>query len=201
MTPERARIAISAYFGCVSHIDDQVGRLLAELDRLLLRANTIVVFMSDHGYQLGERGRWSKHGSLYNQTGRVPLIIDAPGTLGRGRASSRIVELVDLYPTLVQLAGLPPVAGLKGLSLVPLLNNPGAARNRPAYAQWYASSYGKTIRTVQWRYTEWSGGRDGVELYDQINDPLELTNLAKDAGHAAVVAQMRTRLHNGPLGP
>ncbi len=91
--------------------------------------------MSDHGYQLGERGHWSKHGSLYNPTGRVPLIIDAPGTLGRGQASPRIVELVDLYPTLVQLAGLPPVAGLKGVSLVPLLNNPVAARNRPAYAQ------------------------------------------------------------------
>ena len=203
VTPERARIAIASYFGCISHVDDQVGRLLGELDRRRLRGNTIVVFLSDHGYQLGERGRWSKHGSLYDAVGRVPLIIDAPGTRGRGQASSRLVELVDLFPTLAQLAGLPAVAGLKGASLAPLLDDPAAARNRPAFAQVGTGAQGepggKTIRTVEWRYTEWTAGKDGVELYDQRNDPLELTNLAQKPAYATIVAQMKSKLRNGPF--
>ena len=135
VTPSMARTATAAYFACISYIDDQVGLLMAALERLQLRDKTVVVLMSDHGYHLGERGRWSKHGSLYELVGRVPLIIDAPGTGGRGRSSPRVVELVDLFPTLVQLAGLPPVAALQGASLVPLLQNPNAARQRPAYAQ------------------------------------------------------------------
>jgi iduronate 2-sulfatase len=203
VTPDMARTAIAAYFACISYIDYQVGRLTAELDRLQLRARTVVVFVSDHGYHLGERGRWSKHFSLYDVVGRVPLIVDAPGTTGRGRSSPRVVALVDLFPTLVQLAGLPAVAGLQGASLVPLLQEPTASRNRPAYSQVAAAKNGqvagRSVRTARWRYTEWDKGRAGVELYDHQNDPKELRNLAQHADYAAVVTQHRSLLRNGPF--
>ena len=202
VTPSMARTAIAAYFACISYIDDQVGLLMAALERLQLRDRTVVVLMSDHGYHLGERGRWSKHGSLYELVGRVPLIIDAPGTGGRGRSSPRVVELVDLFPTLVQLAGLPPVAGLQGASFVPLLQNPNSARQRPAYAQVGAGeggAPGRSVRTERWRYTEWDLGRAGVELYDHRTDPDELTNLAQMPSHAATIAELKGLLRNGPF--
>ena len=132
----------------------------------------------------------------------MPLIVDAPGTAGRGRSSPRVVSLVDLFPTLVQLAGLPPLAGLQGASLVPLLQDPSASRNRPAYSQNAKGSSlaaGRSVRTERWRYTEWDAGRAGAELYDHRSDPNELRNLAQDAGHAAVVTQLRNLLRNGPF--
>ena len=105
VTPNMARTAIAAYFACISYIDDQIGRLMGALQRFQLRDKTVVVLMSDHGYHLGERGRWSKHGSLYELVGRVPLVIDAPGTAGRGRSSPRVVELVDLFPDARRVGG------------------------------------------------------------------------------------------------
>ena len=162
VTPSMARTATAAYFTCISYIDDQIGRLMAAVERLQLREKTVVVLMSDHGYHLGERGRWSKHGSLYELVGRVPLIIDAPGTAGRGRSSPRVVELVDLFPAAsFKLAGLPPIAALQGASLVPLLQTPSAARQRPAYAQVGAGeggAPGRSGRTERWRYPEWGLG-------------------------------------------
>ena len=125
-----------------------------------------------------------QHGSLFDLGVGVRLVIDAPGTAGRGRRSQRIVEAVDLFPTLAQLAGLPVPAFLQGDSLVPLLQNPGAAWDRPAYSQTSIGANGepagRTVRTADWRYTEWTGGRDGIELYDETHDPQELTNRAKD---------------------
>src|SRR3712207_5809647 len=123
-TPEKTRKALATYYGCVSFIDGEVGRLLGALDRLGLRDDTIVALLSDHGYHLGDRGRWSKHNSLFEQVARVPFVIDAPGTKGRGRASPSPVELIDLFPTLTALAGLPTPAGVQGDSLVPLLQDP-----------------------------------------------------------------------------
>ena len=203
MTPQRAKTALSHYFGCVSHIDDQIGRLPGRLDQLQLRSNTIVVFMSDHGYMLGERGRWSKHGSLFDLGVGVPLVIDAPGTAGRGRGSQRIVEAVDLFPTLAQLAGLPVPAFLQGGSLVPLLQNPDAAWDRPAYSQTSIGAHGepsgRTVRTADWRYTERTGGRDGIELYDETHDPQELRNLAKDLRYREIAAMMKAKLRAGPF--
>src|SRR3990172_6333932 len=101
-------------------MDWNVGRVLAEVDRLRLRDKTIVVFWGDHGYQLGEKGKWSKAGSLFEQTARVPLVIADPRAAGNGRGSPRIVESLDVYPTLVESCGLPMPAGLEGRSLAPL---------------------------------------------------------------------------------
>ena len=189
-TEDQAREAKQAYYATISFVDTQVGRLLDALDRLKLADKTIVVFWSDHGYHQGEHGLWMKQ-SLFEESARVPLIIAAPGT-ARNKASKGTVELVDVYPTLADLAGLTPPADLEGTSLRPLLENPQAEWSEPAYTQvWRGSFPGHSVRTQRWRYTEWDNGRQGTQLYDHQNDPRELNNLASDPPHASVVTQLK----------
>jgi iduronate 2-sulfatase len=169
---------IAAYFACVSFTDANVGSVTAALDRLGLWNKTIVVFMGDHGFHLGDRGLWSKK-TLFEQALRVPLIICLPNGASAGRACRRTVQLVDLYPTLADLCGLTPPADLDGKSLRPLLLDPDATWDRPAYSQVrHEGLTGRSVRTERWRYTEWDGGKAGHELYDHDLDPLELRNLA-----------------------
>lgn len=190
VTDVQAREAKRAYHAAISFVDAQVGRLLDALDRLGLADRTIVVFWSDHGYLLGEHGLWMKQ-SLFEPSARVPLIIAAPGVAG-GRASSRVVELVDLYPTLADLAGIDPPPGLAGASLRPLLADPAAARDRPAFTQVKRGTFfGHSVRTERWRFTGWDNGRKGVELYDHAADPGEYRNLADEPERAATVAELR----------
>lgn len=192
-TPQAAREMIRAYLACVSYVDWNVGRVLAELDRLRLRERTIVVFWSDHGYQLGEKGKWSKAGSLWETGARVPFVILDPRAKANGRASPRIVQAVDIYPTLADLAGLPAPAGLEGRSLRPLLDDPSAAWAHPAYTVWNERGRGITgvvVRTERWRYAEFFGPGAGRFLTDPIADPHELKNLADDPAHAEDVAQL-----------
>lgn len=189
-----AKEVIRAYLASISWVDWNMGRVLAELDRLGLRENTIVVFVADHGYQLGEKGKWSKAGSLFEGGTRVPLIIHVPGARGNGRSSTRIVQSLDIYKTMAELCGLPVPAGVEGESLVPLLHDPRAAWDRPAFSIWSEDGktvHGTAVRTEQWRYAEY--GKDaanGAMLFDVHADPMELTNLAEDAKYKAV----RTKL-------
>lgn len=180
--------ALRAYYACVSFVDAQVGRILKTLDDLGLAQNTIVVFWSDHGYHLGEhRGIWQKR-TLFEEGARAPLIICDPRARGNGQSSARIVEFVDLYPTLVDLAKLPrpKTQKLAGRTLVPLLQNPLANWNgkaitqilRPADKRLEKMTMGCSIRTARWRYTEWAEGQAGRELYDHASDPNEFHNLA-----------------------
>ena len=192
------RRAIQAYYASISFVDAQVGRLLDALDRLGLADNTIVVFVSDHGYHLGELGQWMKM-SLFERSARTPLLVAAPRTK-RG-ASTRTVELVDVYPTLAELAGLAPPPGLQGRSLVPLLKNPRARWDRPAFTQVTRGGaedrfMGYSVRTEKWRYTEWDDGKRGRQLYDEADDPAELKNLAEDPKHAKVIAEMQRLLRS-----
>ncbi len=192
-TPEEARQMIRAYLASTSFVDDNVGRVLGELDKLGLRESTIVIFWGDHGYQLGERGKWSKAGSLFEQGDRVPLVIDVPGANGNGQPCERVIECVDLYPTLCELCGLPKPAGLEGRSIVSLLNDPKADWDHPAYTIW--SEDGRTIqgvavRTDKWRFAEFVGGRGGAMLFDENADPQELKNLADDPQYADVCAKL-----------
>ena len=171
-------------------MDAQLGRILDALDRLGLRDNTIVVFWSDHGYFTGEHGLWFKQ-SLYEGSARVPLVFAGPGIV-KGQASPRLVELLDLYPTLAEMAGLTPPSSLEGKSLLPLLQKPQAPWDRPAYTEVRRGPArpGYSVRSERYRYMEWSGGRDGVELYDEEADPQELENLAADPAHAATLAKL-----------
>ncbi|MDR1672346.1 MAG: sulfatase [Bacteroidales bacterium] len=192
-SPEEARDMIRAYLACVSYVDWNIGRVIEELDRQGLRDNTIIVFWSDHGYQLGEKGKWSKAGSLWEQGAHVPFIILDPRSKGNGNSSPRTVELLDIYPTLVDLCGLPQYKDLEGVSLRPLLDNPYAEWDRPAYTIWNENSKGITgvvVRTERWRYAEFFGRGAGAFLTDPINDPNELRNLVTDPKYKDVVAKL-----------
>ena len=197
-TPEQAREMIRAYLACVSYLDWNVGRVLRELDALGLRERTIVVFWSDHGYQLGEKGKWSKAGSLWEQGTRVPLVIHDPRAAGNGRPSPRVVQSVDIYPTLAALAGLPPPEGLDGRDLSPLLVQPERPWDYPAFTVWNERMRGLSgvaVRTERWRYAEFYGPGAGRMLTDPINDPHELKNLAETPEHATIVAELSRLVH------
>jgi uncharacterized sulfatase len=205
MDDELRRTAIRAYHASTSFMDAQAGRVLDALERLKLADNTVVVFMSDHGYQLYEHQLWQKM-TLFENTARVPLIIAAPG-VAKGAVSKRVVELVDLHATLADLCGLPVPPKLDGVSLRALVENPTAAWDRPAITQVTRGGgaggakriMGYSVRTERWRYTEWDGGKAGAELYDHDVDPGEFANLAKDVGNAAVVTEMK-RVLAGVIG-
>jgi uncharacterized sulfatase len=195
---EGQRQAIRAYYASISFMDAQVGKILDALDRLGLSGNTIVVFMSDHGYLLGEKGQWMKQ-SLFEGSARAPLIVAGAGVPVRNQASAAIVEYLDIYPTIVELAHLTPPARLQGRSIVPLLRDPGAGWDHAALTQVRRGSgadafMGYSIRSGRWRYTEWDDGARGVELYDEDEDPHELRNLARDAAGASTVAAMKALL-------
>jgi iduronate 2-sulfatase len=161
------------------------------MDRLGLRENTIIVFWSDHGYHVGEHGLWLKT-TLFEEAARVPLIIATPQMKTAGQSSPRTVELLDLYPTLADLAGLTPPAKLAGATLRPLLNQPRAEWTRAAYTQLQkAEGHGHSVRTERWRYTEWGAGEKGAQLYDHDKDPNEYVNLTNDPAYANVIAEMK----------
>lgn len=190
---EEAREVIRAYLACTSYADWNVGRAMKALDELGLRDSTIVVLWSDHGYQLGEKGKWSKAGSLWEEGVHVPMIIHDPRAEGNGRSSPRVVELLDLYPTLVDLAGLPEPEGLEGRSLRPLLEDPEQPWEHPAYSVWSERNRGisgAVVRTERWRFAEFFGPGAGVFLTEPARDPHELENLARDPRYADVVAEL-----------
>ena len=195
---QQQRLTLRAYYASISFLDANVGRVLDALERLGLADNTIVVFVSDHGYHLGDRGQWMKQ-TLFERSTRAPLLIAGPGVAARGAASSRVVEFLDIYPTLAALAGLAPPAGLHGRSLVPLLTDASAPWDHPALSQVRRGAVpetfmGYTIRTDRWRYTEWDGGTRGTELYDVEADPDELRNVAGLPIHRETVTDMQRRL-------
>lgn len=169
---------LAAYLACVSFTDSNVGHVMQSLNELDLWKNTVVVFMGDHGFHLGDRGLWSKK-TLFEQSLRVPLVIVSPDGQSAGRVCRRTVQLVDIYPTLAELCGLQSPADLDGASLRALLHDPDAAWSRPAYSQvMHEGVHGRSVRTERWRYTEWDAGKAGRELYDHDLDPLELQNRA-----------------------
>ncbi|MBI1375320.1 MAG: sulfatase-like hydrolase/transferase [Phycisphaera sp.] len=199
---ETCLTAKHAYYAAVSFVDAQVGRLLAAVDRLGLADNTVVVLWSDHGYHLGEHlGIWQKR-CLFEESARAPLIIYAPGAAGNGTPCRRVVEFVDIYPTVAGLCHLDPPAGLEGRSLVPLLRKPDAEWNGAAVTQVLRPGdgsgmiMGRSVRTAEWRYTEWNGGRAGAELYDHVNDTGEFDNLViSDPARAAkIIAKLKPLL-------
>jgi uncharacterized sulfatase len=180
-------------------MDEQLGRVLDALDRLGLRDNTIIVLWGDHGWHLGEKGMWAK-GTLFEPSAHAPLIIVDPRRKTAGQACTRVVEFVDVYPTLVELCGTKRPPGLEGKSLLPLLDNPAAVWDRPAFTLVAREDWlGRSVRTEQWCYTEWDEGRRGTELYDLRTDPNELKNLAKDPAKADVARQLRKLLRAGPV--
>ena len=194
------------YYAAMSFADAQLGRVLDELDHLKLSDNTIVVVIGDNGFHLGEHDTWGKM-TLFGWDARVPLIIAAPRTGKGGAKTSAISELIDLYPTLTELCGLPAPAQLDGVSLVPVLKDPtatvktAALTQHPRPALYWGSQkepnvMGYALRTDRWCYNEWRDFKTdrivGQELYDAQADPQETVNLAgtvEGAPHIPALAE------------
>jgi uncharacterized sulfatase len=207
MSDDLRRQAIQAYRASASFMDAQVGIVLKTLDDLKLTEQTIVVFLSDHGYHLGEHGLWQKM-SLFENSTRVPLIIYNPRGQANGKMCARTVELVGLHATLADLCGL-EAQKTDGISLKPLLDDPARSWDHPAFTQvsrgtptrtgdttpknnpWFM---GRSIRTERYRYTEWDDGKKGVQLYDYQTDPDELKNLADDPAAKRILEELKARL-------
>jgi uncharacterized sulfatase len=186
---------LRAYYAGVSFMDAQVGRLMDALDRLKLWDRTIVIFMGDNGYHHNERGWWNKD-TLFERSCRVPLIICAPGI--RPGVARGLVELVDLYPTIVDYCGLSAPHKLAGESLRPLLEDPSRPGKKAAFTLVTrgATKFGQSVRTDRWRYTQWSDGT--AELYDHNNDPEENHNVVGLPENAAIVSEHIALLRSLP---
>ena len=194
VTPELHKGLLEAYYASVSYMDAQVGRLLDCLDDLGLKENTIVIFTSDHGYMLGEHHKYQKQ-HLFEEATRVPFIISVPWLKDQhGEATQQITELVDLYPSMAELAGLKAPDILQGESLVPLLKNPKTKAWKKDLAFTISRNGGESIRTHNWRFTQWGFGSSGMELFDLKNDPGEFNNLANNPKYAKQLNKLKKQL-------
>lgn len=189
------RNLVRSYLACTSFVDAQVGRILEALEKGGLAENTLVVVWGDHGWHLGEKGITGKN-TLWDRGTKVPLIFAGPGVTA-GQRCSQPAELLDLYPTLIELAGLAPRSDLEGLSLVPQLQDAAVPRERHAITSHNQGNHG--IRSEHWRYIRYADGSE--ELYDMRKDPNEWINLADDPAHAEIVAGHRKWLPQVDVPP
>jgi iduronate 2-sulfatase len=205
--PEKATEVRHGYYAATSYTDAQIDKLIYALDKFGLREHTIICLWSDHGFHLGEHTLWCKT-SNYEYDARVPLIISAPQQK-KGQVCDKLVELIDIYPTLVELAGLPLPNNLEGCSMVPLLDNPNRSWKKAAFTQFPRPAYykknfdvmGYGIRTERFHYIEWVDAKKkqpvAIELYDHQADPYEQMNLAEKSKLQPVVKELSHRLKKG----
>ncbi len=184
--PDNQKRMWAGYYATVTYMDEQVGRIVDELEAQGLREETVIVFTSDHGYHLGEHHFWQKS-NLHEEALRVPLIISAPGF--RGGRSASMVELMDIFPTVAELTGLSIPDSVQGESLVPILNDPNQ-RVREAALSIDGSGY--ALRTERWAYIRYND--DTEELYDMVSDPGQITNLAINPEKKAELRTWRNKL-------
>jgi len=199
---------IHGYYACVSFIDAQIGKLMDELEYLNLKENTIVVLWGDHGWKLGEHGMWCKH-TTFELDCRVPLIISYPSKLEGYKNVKKFVELVDIYPTLCDLAELELPVHLEGNSLVPIIKNSNHKWKEAVFTQWPKYSRqdpeevitGYSVKINRYRYTEWTKNKNGEilerELYDHLSDPKENSNVASIDKYQYLVDSLSTILDGG----
>lgn len=187
-----ARKLIHGYYAAVSYVDAQVGRVLDELDRLGLRDNTIIVLWGDHGWNLRDHGLWCKH-SNFETSLHSPLIMDVPGG-PEGKRVNKIVEFLDIYPSLTEAAGLPKPPHLQGDSFMPLLRGEETEWDNTAVAKYHS---GLTLITDQYFYSEWSDSTEKIHarmLFGHDKDPHETNNLADNPGYQNIVKELSRRL-------
>jgi uncharacterized sulfatase len=197
-TAQQAREAVAAYYACVSLVDAGVGRILDTLEEEGLADNTIVVFLGDHGFHLGEHGLWSKY-TLFEQSRRAPLIVRVPGAPGNGQVCKQLVEFVDILSTLGELSGLDLPENLEGTSFAPLLENPARPWKKAAFTEFPANkAINRAVVTDRYRYAEWPYNQKLIrELYDLKQDPWETVNVVDDPAYADVRREMATLLKSG----
>jgi len=202
-TPATTQQLIHGYYAGTSFVDAQIGKVIDELDRLDLAGNTIIVLWGDHGFHLGDHGIWTKH-TNYEQANRIPILISAPGITQPNSSTRQLAESVDIFPTLAELAQLPPPSGpqaIDGLSLVPVLRDSDSRIRDHAFHCFPKQTLGRAIRTERYRLVEWkmpSAPPESaeLELYDYQTDPLETQNLAAD--QPKVLDQLRAILAKHP---
>lgn len=201
--PELARKLIHGYYAASSYADAQIGRVIDELDRLGLAENTVIVLWGDHGWHLGDHGMWTKH-TNYEHANRIPLLVVAPGIAKPG-AQAGFAETVDIYPTIVELAGLPKPEvpqPIDGKSLVATLKDPAVkARDHVTHCFPRGGRLGRVIRNERYRMVEWkrfgeAADKAEIELYDYESDPLESKNLATEKPE--IVKELRAILDTQP---
>ncbi len=195
-TPQQAREAIAAYYACCTMVDANIGLMLDALDETGLSKNTIVVFLGDHGFHLGDHGFWSKY-SMLAATHRAPLVIRVPGAAGNGKACPGIVEFVDFVPTLCELAGVKPPPGQEGLSFAPLFADPARPWKKAAFITEGDTEDGDGVRTPKYSYLEFKKGELPAALFDLTQDPWETVNVIDDPAYAAAKAEMAALLKAG----
>jgi iduronate 2-sulfatase len=209
-TAEQVAEMRHGYFANISYMDAQVGKVLKALGEHGLADRTVIVFVADHGYHIGEHTLWGKT-SCFEYDARVPLIVAAPGMKSAGKATPAIAELLDLFPTLTDLCGLETPPGLEGVSLVPILADPASSVRAVAFTQHPRPAYfdrtstetpdamGYSVRTAAGRYTEWrdwkTGALTGAEYYDHAGDPYELTNRLGAGKETDDLKSARRELH------
>ena len=204
-----AKKLIHGYNACVTYTDTQVGKLLKELKTLKLEDKTIVILWGDHGWKLGEHGGWCKH-TNFELDAHVPMIIRVPGMKTAGSRCSALVEFVDIFPTLCELAGIKPPDNMEGTSFVPLIDNPRRKWKQAAFSQYKRSKkdkkkkiylMGYSMATEQFRYTEWlnkkTGKPDSVELYNHKKDPSENINIANNPENKEIIKRLSRLLDKG----
>jgi iduronate 2-sulfatase len=197
-SPEEARDVIEAYYASTTFVDRQLGRVLDAVERLKLREKTVIILFGDHGYHLGEKGKWSKHNSVFEVACRVPMIVCLPGGAA-GKSSPRTVQLLDIFPTFCEAAGISPPPGLEGHSLVSLAKDPLGPWSHPAFTVCKnGPAIGESVRNERYRYSEFTGGSGGAVLFDHQHDPHEMTNLASDPKYKDTVAEMKKLLAQLP---
>lgn len=211
--PEIQHKLKQAYFAGISYTDAQIGKVLEELKKTGLDKNTIVILWGDHGWKLGEHSAWGKHSNVENDV-NAPLILSVPGMKTTGTHSDALVEFVDIYPTLSELAGLPLPGHLEGVSFKPLVENPNLPWKTAAFSQYprkggkTGSGYdvmGYTMRTDRYRFTVWVNRNDhskidAIELYDHKTDPQENYNIAKKTENAELVKNLMEQWQKGWQG-
>jgi len=188
LSNEMARTLIHGYYACVSYTDAQIGRVLAELDRLGLRDDTVVVLWGDHGWNLGEHGLWCKHCNFETSL-HSPLIVRAPG-IKAGTRTNALTEYLDIYPSLCELCELPLAGHLQGKSFVPLLKNPNLPWKKAVFSRYFR---GDSVKTDRYRYTEWRDKKDKVYarmLYDHSVDWVENVNISERPQNKTLVGKM-----------
>jgi iduronate 2-sulfatase len=198
---DQARQLIHGYSACVSYVDAQLGRLLAELDRLKLRDKTIIILWGDHGWKLGEHASWCKH-TNFEIDARAPMIISVPRMRNAGEHTNTLAEFVDMYPTLCELCELPIPEHVEGLSFVPVLEKPDRPWKKAAFSQYPRRDVmGYTMRTERYRYTEWQDRKSGEvkawELYDHQRDPQENVNVIDRPEYAEDIRDLEITMKRG----
>jgi arylsulfatase A-like enzyme len=196
-----ARTLIRGYYACVTYTDAQIGKVVAELDKLGLSDNTIIVLWGDHGWKLDEYSSWCKHTNFEIDT-HAPLMLAAPGHK-KNQRSKALVEFVDIFPTLCELCDLDTTQSCEGSSFVPLLDNPGLKWKTAAFSQFprYKNLMGYTMRYGRWRYTEWIDQSTKVikhrELYDHATSRIASVNQAGNPEYAELVAKLSSIMDKG----